>query len=505
MTQATTAATDDPVVANPTYMQDIRNFFRPIDVDHMAAKGIDLGTYAGVKKQAMAVYAHTAPGGDMPPDAAGKWSVNRRQTFLNWIMKGYPQGTATQTPAPAAATLLESGPPVRLRKSITVLTAAEIETLKTAFRGLMARDPTQPDSYFAIAGIHGLPQAWCAHHIDPFNPWHRVYLMQFEDALRSVPGCQDLTLPYWDVLTDVPALLNEEPFASYTLPLDPGASADPPQPGKYFPYTTSRSSPEVFAADRLQYGVAYDIETSKKQTTWGAYNVGGYQDFSMQAHDGGHVAIGPTMAVQEVASFDPIFWFFHCNLDRLWWRWQQAVGATTLTGFKSTITNGDTMWLDTPPFNGLQPFTTTSAESLDMGVEYEDLPVAADQTPKFENYVGSLEAARAFKIRRSTPVSVRVKDIARLNIPGSFVVHLLADGEPIAKRAFFQPDAPKSCPTCVKQALVNIDFRLDADQLLDKTLSVSIEVPTQTEMGTSFPLAAAGNPTVNARLLLEDE
>jgi hypothetical protein len=41
--------------------------------------------------------------------------------------------------------------------------------------------------------------------------------MRFEDALRSVPGCESVTLPYWDVTTSIPPLLYEEPFASYAL------------------------------------------------------------------------------------------------------------------------------------------------------------------------------------------------------------------------------------------------------------------------------------------------
>jgi tyrosinase len=77
----------------------------------------------------------------------------------------------------------------------------------------MNRDPSQADSYFVLAGIHGLPQAWCLHHEDRFNPWHRVYLRDFEDALRSIPGCQDVTLPYWDLTTPLPDLLQQPPFA----------------------------------------------------------------------------------------------------------------------------------------------------------------------------------------------------------------------------------------------------------------------------------------------------
>jgi tyrosinase len=146
---------------------------------------------------------------------------------------------------------------------------------------------------------------------------------------------------------------------------------------------------------------------------WGAYNVGGYQKFSIQAHDGGHGSIGPTMAVQEVAAFDPVFWFFHCNLDRLWLRWQQTVGATTLNGFKSTVT-GDVTWLDGPaPLNGLTPFTTTTDQSIDLGVDYAEDHVLTEDHVAFENTAGSVEASRSFKIKSAAPVSVRVKDIAR--------------------------------------------------------------------------------------------
>jgi tyrosinase len=182
----------EQVVADPTYMADIRFFFRPMDVDHMAAKGLDLGTYHGVKRNALLILGETAPPeGDMPPDAAGKWSMARWQTFHRWIANGCPQGAATPQPGDGAG-----APAARVRKDVAALDDAEVATLKKAFTGLMARDPSHPDSYFAIAGQHGLPTLWCVHHEDRFNPWHRVYLRQFEDALRSVDGCADVTIPY---------------------------------------------------------------------------------------------------------------------------------------------------------------------------------------------------------------------------------------------------------------------------------------------------------------------
>ncbi len=500
----------DPVVANPTYMADIRFFFRPIDIAHMGAMGIDLSTYAGVKRSALAINAHTGPPNPtMPPaSAGGTWSTARVQTFKNWIINGYPQGTATATtPEPTAMTAPPGG---RLRKNIESLSASELEALKNAFQGLMDRDPSASNSYFGLAGQHGLPFAWCMHHEDGYNPWHRTYLKVFEDALRSVPGCEDVTMPYWDIRKPLPAVLQQPPFASYDLPQDPGAQANPPVKG-YFPYTTQRNDPATIQTNmRDVYGVYADIDLSLKQSTWGASDLNGYQDWSIQAHDGGHGSIGPTMGNQRVASYDPVFWFYHCNLDRLWLSWQTIVHATTLAGFKSTLdTSAD--WL-APPFNALPPFNppefvpaTTTDETIEFGVAYDELETVTTEDLALENTAGSLAADRRFAIKRATPVSVRVKGIDRLAIPGTFAVNLLADGEPIAKRAFFQPDQPRECEGCRKHALVNIDFRIDPEELLDRTLSVSIELLYADEDVRAFPLAQAGNPTINARLLLHDE
>jgi tyrosinase len=180
--------------------------------------------------------------------------------------------------------------------------------------------------------------------------------------------------------------------------------------------------------------------------------------------------------------------------------WQGNVGATTLAGFESTLSNTD--WLS-PPFNALDPFATTADQTIDFaGISYDKLMVEP-QMVAFENRVGSIAANRTFTIR-SSEVSVLIKDINRLNIPGSFVVTLLADNEPIAQRAFFQPNPPRDCETCRKLGLVSINFRVQQDRILDRELSIAIELPSHEGIGRRFPLSAVGNPTINARLLLED-
>ncbi|MER7584363.1 tyrosinase family protein [Kitasatospora sp. NPDC097691] len=492
---------DDPVVAAPTYLAEIRHYFRPEDVEHMAAKGIDLGTYDGVKNNAGAIFTHTAPPtADMPPDTAGKWSANRSQTFKNWILNGFPIGTAT----PPATEPPSGAAPTRLRKDVTTLTDAEFALLTTAFEGVMARATTAADGYFVLAGQHGLPGAWCLHHENRFNPWHRQYLIEFEDALRSVPGCQDVTLPYWDISTPLPDRLQHPPFDKYVLPADPGATAHPPVHG-YFPYTTERYSVAGITERVQRFNVLGEITTSLAQSLWGAYNTNGYQDFSIQAHDAGHGSIGPTMHDQNVSAFDPVFWFFHCNIDRLWLSWQTNTNATTLAGFRTTLAGQDDTWLQPAPsvFTELKPFLQVAQQTIVTDVTYDRLELISHAKGDMENLSGSIDAARTFAFRSSDPVSVRVKGIDRLNIPGSFSVTLLADGEPIAARFFFQPNNPQGCETCKKNGIINLDFRMSQDEILDKALSVRIDVPGHgEEIGTAFPLSQAGNPTINARLLV---
>jgi hypothetical protein len=487
---------NDPVVEHPTWYGQVRGFFTEIDVAHMAAKGIDLGTYAGVKANAVSIYSQTSSG-SMPPPPATQWSANRIQTFLNWITDNYPLGTPTTAPAEATAQGLVAAAAPRIRKEIGALSPAEVAALTTAFQGILALDPSDPNSYFAIAGVHWFPAITanpdfhCLHHENRFLPWHRFHLKRFEDALRSVPGCADVTLPYWDVTGPVPPLLYTAPFAQYT--------AQAPVNPEYDPLTTSRNTAAEIAANVAAYGIPDIIANALTQSIWEKFN----KTF-WAAHDNGHDSCGPTMSNQDISSFDPIFWFFHCNLDRIWLQWQQAIGATTLAGFKSTCQTS-TAWLDNPILGALPPFSGTSAQAVVYAEVDYDPPQQRLLAMAFENKSGSVEADKRFRIDSQAPLSVRVKDIDRSGIPGTFVVHLLADGQEVARQAFFQPTDPGVCSSCSENAKVPIDFLIAPDKILDKDLTVEIHVPNQREMGTRFPLSKAGSPTINVRHLVEGD
>ncbi|KAG6808268.1 hypothetical protein H0H92_004681 [Tricholoma furcatifolium] len=105
---------------------------------------------------------------------------------------------------------------------------SKLENLIRAFRGIQALPPDDPKSFFYIGGLHGMPfrgpgevdpewwGGYCQHDTILFPTWHRAYLLYLEDALRSIEGCKDVTLPFWDELLDsldpIPAVLTSLVF-----------------------------------------------------------------------------------------------------------------------------------------------------------------------------------------------------------------------------------------------------------------------------------------------------
>ncbi|KAF4634286.1 hypothetical protein G7Y89_g3815 [Cudoniella acicularis] len=85
-----------------------------------------------------------------------------------------------------------------------------LNDLIRAWVGITKLDHTDPNSFFNIGGLHGEPfrgagyssaawwGGWCNHGNVLFPTWHRAYCLRLEDALRSIPGCEDVALPYWD-------------------------------------------------------------------------------------------------------------------------------------------------------------------------------------------------------------------------------------------------------------------------------------------------------------------
>ncbi len=339
-------------VSNPTYMADIRHFFTPGDKKCMGGMGIDLATYGGVKFNALRIYFKVRDG-EMPLGGP-RWTNARVETFYNWMKNGYPRGTVAPTrPTSLKKTDARHARRAAKREDAATYSGTKLDKLKAAFQGMMDKDPTDPDSYFALAGIHWLPRpdVYCRHHENAYNPWHRAYLNRFEDAMRRVSGCENVTLPYWDITSSsIPAFLFKAPFASYEYPEDLEDLNGKLVVSKGD--STRRRTPAAILSQIKSRDISGIIDGALGNSHWERFNgwdAGNTQSGIISAHDNGHNACGPTMINQDVAAFDPIFWFFHSNWDRIWWDWQRAYDATTVDTFKSHLTGaGD--WLEDPVY-----------------------------------------------------------------------------------------------------------------------------------------------------------
>lgn len=518
---------DEEVLTAPNWDDHIRHFFRPEDINCMSGRQIDLSTYYGVRLNADRIHFHTSRG-SMPPDRDHQWSRNKIENFYNWMAGGYPEGKAD-----FGIFRIEIPKSARVRRNARELEndGAALEKLKYAFRGLMEKPVDDPNGYYRLAGVHWLPAPalHCRHHENAYNPWHRAYLIAFENAMRMIEGCEDVTLPFWDIQDDyLPDFIWEEPFSYYEFPTDvaDGNGTIRATKGDRTERHADliqriRDYRESPTAKGVSLGIDGYIEQALSAERWQGFN--GWSgrvrrhEGIIRAHDIGHALCGTdrdprnpskenrSLATPNFAAFDPLFWFFHCNWDRLWWRWQKARDATSVDSFKGLADEPDdpTDWIDDPVVSMLQPFGVRVKDVIDSSacnIEYEQIGEDESAKPLISGF-GHVSALSDISIALPGNYSVRIKGINRLAIPGSFFVELLVGSESIAKTYVFQSDEPEKCPSCVKSGLFSVDFVVGADYVNAAPFRVRITC-LQVDGFKEIPIEKCGSPTVNIRALV---
>lgn len=92
-----------------------------------------------------------------------------------------------------------------VRKNAWALSPNELRSMMWAMR--LLQEDSSPNGFQALASFHALPPlcpypeapvryACCVHGMPTFPQWHRLYLVQFEDALRRHSAL--VGIPYWD-------------------------------------------------------------------------------------------------------------------------------------------------------------------------------------------------------------------------------------------------------------------------------------------------------------------
>jgi tyrosinase len=188
-------------------------------------------------------------------------------------------------------------PLVHERKDQAALTANEQERFLCAYQTLIGTG-----TLGQLVKIHG--EVHYQHGTERFLPWHRVFLLQLEQALKVVHP--DVSIPYWDWTQK-----SEETFPAWLASFLPTV----PMPAPLTPITVTRSPGTSSDLATIASNIP-SVETIADFATFTASLEG--------VHDGVHVWVGGTMSLIPTAPADPIFWMHHANIDRLWWQWQQA-------------------------------------------------------------------------------------------------------------------------------------------------------------------------------------
>ncbi|XP_055893863.1 hemocyanin 1-like isoform X3 [Biomphalaria glabrata] len=223
---------------------------------------------------------------------------------------------------------------VRARKEVQSLNPREILSLYHAMASL--QQDNSPDGWQALAAFHALPtlcpnpRAEKRYVCSPigtatFLPWHRLYTVQVEDALRRHGAL--VGLPYWDWTregSELPEFLEDDnyhdPLTGKTLP-NPFVHSKIGSEGVY----TDRD----ILVDKIFKMGPHGWDTWMFEQALFALEQDNYCDFQAQLEVISQVLsvwIGGSethsMSHLHFASYDPLFFVHHANVDRLWAVWQ---------------------------------------------------------------------------------------------------------------------------------------------------------------------------------------
>ena len=186
------------------------------------------------------------------------------------------------------------------RKDQAKLTATERARFLCAFDVLNANGTLGQFVEVHGQSIHHM------HHTLRFLPWHRVFLVRLERALRAIHP--DVSIPYWDWTKP-----GEQSFPSWLAGVLPTVIT----PSSTVTVTRAPGTSANLAT------IASNTPTALSQTSFNSFTG------ALEAiHDSVHVWVGGSMGSIPTAPADPIFWMHHANIDRLWSVWQASAAGS---------------------------------------------------------------------------------------------------------------------------------------------------------------------------------
>lgn len=344
--------------------------------DCMGPYFVHLDQYESVKQWGVTIYDHLHSR-NMPAtsDATQFFPPEALEVLRLWINQGSREQRSD--PFDRAERIPPWNPPpapYRERRDIRRLSLLELNRYRAKLDDIMHVGDPSPDSpWQKLAYIH---TNWCLHYQEAFLLWHRAYLRYFEELI-------DHAVPYWNWMAE-DASVDGSPDAGIPQAfkdleyVHPDSGEVRPNPLRFAAAKDGRSKacagpgheagdvdcrwvqrhPLLYTSgdtdrearemkvlltrifqEQVSNALQWSVFSSPQGDGRPWANIPVFTppqpdhlyphrtDFDglyEQPHDNYHGWIGPDMADNAYTAFDPIFWSYHSNIDRMYEVWRAA-------------------------------------------------------------------------------------------------------------------------------------------------------------------------------------
>lgn len=259
------------------------------------------------------------------------------------------------------------------------------------FVGIMqGKDQSQVVSWLGFANQHGSLDdgfKYCPHGDWYFLPWHRGFVLMYENAARQFTGNNNFAMPYWNWTADrlMPQAFTDKTYKGKPNPLyvpnrntltGPNALTDAIVGPDVMKKIYAETNYEIFGTSRsVDNSVTPPLVQNDLDPKWVPMGGGNQGTMERTPHNLVHNNIGAFMPTA-ASPRDPIFMMHHGNIDRIWANWS-ALGRKNST---------DPLWLNMPftnnyikPDGSFYTQVVKDMQSTDaFGYRYDDRPSTPD-------------------------------------------------------------------------------------------------------------------------------
>jgi hypothetical protein len=344
---------------------------------------IDLSDYESTSESAVIIYEHLASRAmPLTSDATQFWPASALEELRQWIEAGCPrtpEDPVKHRPMPPLPARERS---LRVRRNILDLSEADLAQYRARLEDLGATSTDSDAVWQRVAHIH---TDWCLHYQEAFLLWHRANLLYFEELVG-------MPIPYWNFMSPQ-ATVDGSPDAGLPQPfrdltyIHPRTGEERPNPLRFAVakdgvskacapgsgfvpaeaecryvhrdpvlYTSgedhrAQRDAKLALIGHFQYQVAFALSWNVFSSPEGTpgYPWANILTFNPpppdsdyphrtdfdglyeQPHDNFHGWVGADMADNAYTAFDPVFWSYHANIDRVFEVWNRAHPAATFT------------------------------------------------------------------------------------------------------------------------------------------------------------------------------